>query len=222
MVYNELDKRILLIFIKNPQLGKVKTRIARTTGDKKALSIYQKLLNFTKAITLEVESERWLFYSDFIDNQDFWHSDDFEKKMQSDGDLGIRMESAFQSAFATQASKVLIIGSDCPELTPEIINTAFSQLNIHDFVLGPTLDGGYYLLGMKSMQPEVFKEIEWSTPSVFAKTCEIIENLGKSIAFLPKLNDIDTEEDWLAYKSVTTLNDRPKHKNTKTPKHKLQ
>jgi uncharacterized protein len=208
MVYNFSDKRILLIFIKNPQIGKVKTRIARTTGDEKAMSIYYQLLDFTQKSTLQVKSEKWLFYSDFIDTQDFWDSADFEKKMQSEGDLGIRMENAFKSAFSAEAQKVLIIGSDCPELTPEIINTAFSQLNMHDFVLGPTLDGGYYLLGMKSMNSEIFKNIEWSTPSVFAKTCEIIENFGKTVSFLPKLNDIDTEEDWIVFSN--TLNNRLK------------
>jgi uncharacterized protein len=201
MAYKNVENTILLIFIKNPQLGKVKTRIACTTNDAFALSIYQQLLQTTLENTLKVNHTRWLFYSDFIEKKDNWNEGFFSKKLQNEGDLGQRMEIAFQSAFDSKASKVVIIGSDCPDLSPDIINEAFFQLNSNDFVLGPTFDGGYYLLGMNAFHAEVFRNMAWSTDIVFSTTCRIIQQLDKSVALMPMLNDIDTEADWQRWKS---------------------
>ena len=108
------------------------------------------------------------------------------------------MSHAFKKAFETH-QKVVIIGSDCASLTKEIVEKAYKALNTNPFVIGPAIDGGYYLLGMNQYFPQVFENIEWSTPSVFPKTIEIIENLGKSYFLLPELSDIDTEEDWKKY-----------------------
>lgn len=188
----------LLIFIRNPQSGKVKTRLARTVGDTEALRIYQILLEKTRAAALGVQAERWLFYSDFINTNDDWPESDFSKKIQCRGDLGERMEQAFRKAFGAGAEKVIIIGSDCPELTGEMLQTAFDKLNEADFVLGPVPDGGYYLLGMKALEPPVFHGIEWSTETVLARTLEKIAAVGKACTLLPLLSDVDTEEDWLA------------------------
>jgi rSAM/selenodomain-associated transferase 1 len=189
---------VLLLFNRNPQLGKVKTRVARTVGDTEALRIYHILLEKTRLAALGVEAERWLFYSDFIDTNDDWPETGFSKKIQSGGDLGERMEQAFRVAFEAGAGKVLIIGSDCPELTGEILQMAFDKLDEADFVLGSVPDGGYYLLGMKALEPSVFQDIEWSTETVRVRTLEKIEAAGKSCALLPVLSDVDTEEDWLA------------------------
>ncbi|HRI62333.1 MAG TPA: TIGR04282 family arsenosugar biosynthesis glycosyltransferase [Saprospiraceae bacterium] len=186
----------LLIFIRNPQSGKVKTRLARTAGDAEALRIYHILLKKTRAAALGVQAERWLFYSDFINQNDEWPETDFSKKIQANGDLGERMEQAFRQAFEAGAKKVVIIGSDCPELTGEILQRAFDKLDEADFVLGPASDGGYYLLGMKELEASVFHGIEWSTETVRARTLEKIQAAGKSCALLPVLSDVDTEEDW--------------------------
>ena len=190
--------KVLLIFIRNPQLGKVKTRLARTVGDKKALRIYQILLEKTRAAALGVQAERWLFYSDFINENDEWSQEDFSKKMQIDGDLGERMEQAFRAAFAAGAQRVVIIGSDCLQLTGEMLQAAFDRLEEVDLVLGPVPDGGYYLLGMKELEPSVFYGIEWSTEKVLSQTLEKIRATGKSYILLPALSDVDTEMDWLA------------------------
>jgi rSAM/selenodomain-associated transferase 1 len=186
----------LLLFIRNPQPGRVKTRLARTVGDTEALRIYKILLEKTRDAALGVGAERWLFYSDFIDNNDDWLEADFSKKIQSDGDLGERMQQAFREAFEAGAGKVIIIGSDCPELTREILQMAFDKLDETDLVLGPASDGGYYLLGMKELEPSVFHGIEWSTETVLARTLEKIQAAGKSCALLPVLSDVDTEADW--------------------------
>ena len=113
----------LLVFIRNPQPGKVKTRLARTVGDEEALRIYHILLERTRTAALGVQAERWLFYSDFIDKNDDWPEADFSKKMQTNGDLGGRMEQAFRTAFEAGAKKAVIIGSDCPELTGGLLQT---------------------------------------------------------------------------------------------------
>lgn len=188
----------LLIFIRNPQLGKVKTRLARTVGDAEALRIYRILLEKTRTAALGVQAERWLFYSDFIEKNDGWPDPDFSKKTQANGDLGERMEQAFRTAFEEGAKKVIIIGSDCPQLTGEMLQMAFDKLDKADFVLGPVPDGGYYLLGMKKLEPSVFHDIEWSTETVKIRTLKKIQAAGKSCALLPVLSDVDTEEDWRA------------------------
>ena len=188
----------LLIFIRNAQLGKVKSRLARSVGDEEALRIYHILLEKTRRAALDVQVERWLFYSDFIDTNDDWPETDFQKKIQCSGDLGERMEQAFRVAFGAGVKKAVIIGSDCPELTGEMLQTAFEKLDEADFVLGPVPDGGYYLLGMKQLEPSVFQGIEWSTETVLARTLEKIEAARKSYVLLPLSPDVDTEEDWLA------------------------
>jgi len=95
--------------------------------------------------------------------------------------------------------KVVIIGSDCASLTPAIVKVAFQQLDKHDFVIGPALDGGYYLLGMNQYMPSVFDGIAWSTDSVLADTKQRIKDLKKDYVLLPALSDIDYEEDWIKY-----------------------
>jgi rSAM/selenodomain-associated transferase 1 len=189
-------RRILLIFIRNPLLGKVKTRLAHTVGDAEALRIYQFLLNETRQAALDCRAERWLFYSDYIDPDDAWSSPDFIKKLQSAGDLGDRMSAAFAQAFSAGADRVLIIGSDCPEMDGTLLNKAFDLLDDADYVLGPASDGGYYLLGMKTMHNGVFQHITWSTETVLAETAKRIAAQGKTVTYLPELRDVDTEEDW--------------------------
>ncbi len=194
----------LIIFIKNPIKGKVKTRIAATTGDEKALAIYQQLLNFTCSLTKKIECKRFLFYSDFIEKNDDWNNAFFEKNTQYGDSLGDRMKNAFDFIFSKNIKKVLIIGSDCAELNKKVINDAFNSLDQHDFVIGPADDGGYYLLGMTSFEPTVFDNITWSSNEVLSKTIENIEHLDKNYFLLPVLSDTDTEKDWLRVKHLCT------------------
>lgn len=187
---------LLLILTKNPRLGQVKTRLARTVGDDEALRIYRVLLEKTRQAALGVEATRWLFYSDYLETNDDWPGSHFQKRVQCTGDLGARMEDAFGQAFAAGASKALIIGSDCPGVTGTLLQEAFDRLDDADFVLGPALDGGYYLLGMKQATPALFQGIAWSTAGVCAETLGKIRAVGGSCFLLPELLDVDTEEDW--------------------------
>jgi len=193
-----LNNKALLIFIKNPEKGKVKTRIAKTAGEEKAFQIYLELSKHTRSIAQKLKVNRLLFYSQFINTSDDWESIDFQKYLQVNGDLGDRMAMAFQKAFE-QNQKVVIIGSDCASLSSNIVEEAFAALDSHDFVVGPAKDGGYYLLGMRTFQPSVFNDIEWSTEQVFAHTLRNIKNLDASYALMPILSDIDYWEDWLKY-----------------------
>lgn len=188
----------LIIFIKNIEKGKVKTRLAATVGHDQAMKIYLELLKHTRKIAQSLPVTKLLFYSQFIENEDDWSNNDFEKLLQINAGLGEKMAAAFEEAFK-KYHKVVIVGSDCASLTTEIMEDAFKQLENHDFVIGPALDGGYYLIGMNQFLPAVFENIEWSTETVFPKTVENIEQINKSFALLPTLSDIDYEEDWEKY-----------------------
>lgn len=191
---------ILLIFIRNPVLGAVKTRLAHTVGPERALEIYEFLLDKTRQTALGTKAARWLFYTENEEQMGAWDGHYFEKKRQSEGDLGERMGAAFAEAFRqNRDARVVIIGSDCPDLTPDLLEKAFEALNSFNFVIGPVLDGGYYLLGMRRMEPSVFSGIDWSTERVFEQTVARIEALGCTYQTLPQLRDIDTEADWIEY-----------------------
>ena len=188
----------LLIFVKNPVLGRVKTRIAADTGNEKALSIYRELLKLTRNTASQVRANRFLFYSDFIDNTDDWPDIEFQKRLQSGKDLGERMKNAF-AELQKNGNKCVIIGSDCAELDSELVHQAFELLNTYDAVLGPTADGGYYLLGLRKPLPAVFEDINWSTEKVLDQSIRKIEAQGMTYALLPRLRDIDHEYDWIAW-----------------------
>ncbi|MEQ8525166.1 MAG: TIGR04282 family arsenosugar biosynthesis glycosyltransferase [Gracilimonas sp.] len=192
----------LIIFVKNEEAGKTKTRLAATIGDEQSLEVYQKLLGWTFEQTRNLEVAKEVWYSRFIAENDIWEGGDFKKQLQSGENLGKRMSNAFQESFMEESfQKVVIIGSDCAELSSGIIQQAFQELEEHEFVIGPAEDGGYYLLGMRNFYPEVFEDIEWSTGSVFQETIEKIQELGCSFTTLKELNDVDTIEDWNRVKS---------------------
>ena len=185
----------LIIFVKNPELGKVKTRLARTIGDEKALYIYKLLLEQTFQVTLPVLADKKLYYSEFVQNMDQFNDLVYEKHIQSGDGLGDKMYNAMKHSFGEWAGKVVLIGSDCFELNSGIIEEAFKALEDIDYVLGPAKDGGYYLIGMKELNLEVFQNKEWSTENVFLDTLLDIKNQEKSHYLLPTLSDVDTEED---------------------------
>lgn len=190
---------VLLVFIKNPQLGRVKTRLAESIGEEAALAVYLKLLHYTRTISEKVDAERFVYYADFIDWLDQWSENHFNKKLQTGENLGERMANAFQFVFP-KSKKAIIIGSDCAELDESIIQKAYEALDHNDVVIGPAKDGGYYLLGMNRYFPELFQDISWSTTQVFPETVKRIEENGLSYALLDTLSDIDYENDWVRFK----------------------
>ncbi len=196
--------RALIVFVKNPQLGKVKTRLAKDIGDEKALEVYLQLLQHTLDATLPLPVDKLLYYSSFVDEADMWPATSYQKYVQyPSADLGERMHLAFEQAFAVGYQQVAIIGSDCPGLTTDLLNRAFEQLDDHDFVIGPANDGGYYLLGMKKLQKRLFEHKEWSTSNVMDNTLWDIKALQMTYSMLPMLNDIDNKEDLLEFQQLT-------------------
>ena len=190
-----MDKNLLIIFIKNPVEGKVKTRLGSSIGSTNALLVYKKLLAHTREVASQVEANRQVWYSSMIDHRDSWNKERFDKKLQSGSDLGERMSAAFQKAFEDGYENVVIIGSDCADIASRHIKDAFHALNTKDAVIGPSKDGGYYLLGISKYTPDIFTGISWSTQEVLEQTVSCFENLGLSYSVLDVLNDIDTIED---------------------------
>lgn len=183
----------LIVFVKNPVLGTVKTRLANSIGDEKALEVYQDLVEKCRNECLEVNAERHLFYSKQI-AKDSWDEIAFSKHLQSDGDLGDKITDAFRKTFKEQG-KVIIIGSDCYDLDAAVIEEAFQKLDFSDVVIGPANDGGYYLLGTKFFHPELFQNITWSTELVLKETIQQANSKNLSVNLLKELIDLDTLED---------------------------
>ena len=186
-------KNCILIFTRNLKLGKVKTRLAKTIGDEKALEIYQFLVQKTKQISDQVQVKKRVYYDQSIPENDFWNSEDYQKFLQKGTDLGSRMYQAFLQTFQSDFEKVIIIGSDLYDLTPKIISEAFQELDKNDVVIGPAEDGGYYLLGMKVLHPPIFKNKNWGTDSVRKETLADLKE--KKVFLLEELNDVDIFED---------------------------
>lgn len=198
----------LIVFVKNPEPGKVKTRLASEIGDELAFHIYLKLLRHTHETALAVNAERYVFYSSYIPSDDLFEEPHFHRMLQQGAkspsekpnDLGIRMRNAFEEVFALGHSEVAIIGSDCPDLSPGIIENCFKSLRSNDAVFGPADDGGYYLLGLKSLIPRLFVNKDWSTSSVLKDSIGDLGELNLNFTCLDVLADIDTLEDLKKHK----------------------
>ncbi|MBT8210168.1 MAG: TIGR04282 family arsenosugar biosynthesis glycosyltransferase [Eudoraea sp.] len=187
------SKDLLLIFTRNPELGKCKTRLAATIGDRAALEIYKFLLSHTAQITSELKVDKAVYYSNSIATDDVWHAEKYLKKLQQGSTLGERMKHAWEWALGEKYQKIIIIGSDIYDLSPEDLEMAFKTLDKHDFVVGPASDGGYYLLGMSNYREEVFQNKDWGTETVLQDTLQDLK--GESVYLLPVRNDVDVYED---------------------------
>ena len=195
-----MDEDKLIVFVKAARAGAVKTRLAKSIGAAAAVAAYRQLvetlLNQLRGLSgVEVcfspddaagEVQRWLDES--------WHS-----QPQGDGDLGQRLQAAFQRAFDAGAKRVAIIGSDCPAIRVEDIREAWSGLQTHDVVLGPATDGGYWLVGLRQIQPGLFRGVHWSTDTVFTETFQRAQLAGLRVQLLRELADVDTEAEWRAF-----------------------
>jgi rSAM/selenodomain-associated transferase 1 len=187
----------LLIFARQPMLGRVKTRLAADIGDEAALAVYCELLGMT-ATAVEaagVPATVWLADAPELPTAELPEWPGLPWQRQPPGDLGHRMAAAFVAAFAAGAPAVAIIGTDCPGLRAVHLEQAFELLKDHDVVLGPTADGGYYLLAMNELHSPLFADKEWSTATVRTATLADAARLGLRVALLPELADIDTVAD---------------------------
>ncbi|MGS0748774.1 TIGR04282 family arsenosugar biosynthesis glycosyltransferase [Halpernia sp. GG3] len=195
----------LIIFAKNKIEGQVKTRLAATLGNEMAMEIYNQLLETLYQNIQFLEAEKFVYYSSFIED-DIWRNDFYDKKIQTGDDLGERMRNAFAKVFKNTDNfsdqKVILIGTDCPDVNHNILETAYEKLKDFDIVIGPALDGGYYLLGMKSENSFLFKNIKWSTDQVLSQTIEHLKENNLSYFLLPELSDIDEEKDLIHFENL--------------------
>ena len=198
-----MKKNRIIVFVKNAISGKVKTRLAKTIGDDEALNVYLTLLKETKKAILNLKADKEIWYAWEIGNEDIWNEDQFNKRVQVNGDLGNKMSHAFKTSFEEGLEKVILIGSDCPTLTTGIIEEAYEMLNKNDVVVGPSKDGGYYLIGMSAYKQELFEDISWSTELVMEQTESRASKNGITLGKLQFLNDIDNEDDWNVYLNST-------------------
>ncbi|MEX0290611.1 MAG: TIGR04282 family arsenosugar biosynthesis glycosyltransferase [Flavobacteriaceae bacterium] len=184
---------LLLIFTRNPELGKCKTRLAATIGDPAALEVYRFLLQHTVNITQRLKVSKTVYYSEAIWENDIWPKRTYAKALQKGSDLGERMAQAFRDGFKAGYKRIIIIGSDMYDLSPEDLEKAFDCLKTNDFVLGPANDGGYYLMGMKAFKPALFKDKSWGMSSVLSSSLNDLKD--EKVALLEPRNDIDVYED---------------------------
>jgi rSAM/selenodomain-associated transferase 1 len=195
--------RLLVVFSKNAVRGTVKTRLAATVGADTAFEVFCKLLHHTQSVVRQVRADKIVYYTDTLEDATAWGPGTATALQQGD-DLGERMRQAFAAGFRQGYVRVVIIGTDCPNLDAPLLDSAFGALDTAEVVIGPAFDGGYYLLGMKTLHEELFRGIAWSTSTVYTSTLEQCRQAGLSYTALPLLHDIDEEADLVHLDAVRT------------------
>jgi len=195
----ELDDRCLLFFVKHPQRGKVKTRLAAVIGDDSAVSVYK---NMVEQMLPKLKKGTFPLYICFFPKNaqkpiEHWLGKQYCYVPQKGKDLGERMRNGLAEAFSMGYKRVVLIGSDIPGLRIKYINEAFKSLKEMDAVIGPAYDGGYYLIGFKekTFSPQIFEGIAWGTKNVFNETMKTLKRIRRVVHILPYQRDIDTAED---------------------------
>lgn len=195
-------RRSLVIFARVPEAGKVKTRIAAELGDEDALSAYRRLAELVIGAVQQAGT-----YSVTVSytpdgggrTMGEWLGPSVGLRPQGGGDLGTRMAAAIAHAMQLGAQGVVVIGTDCPDVTGSVIEHAFDRLTTADVVLGPASDGGYYLIGMTRLHLPLFERVPWSSERTLRVTLERARAIGLSVALLEERRDIDTADDWRAW-----------------------
>ncbi|MGB5984625.1 MAG: TIGR04282 family arsenosugar biosynthesis glycosyltransferase [Desulfobacterales bacterium] len=195
----------LILFTRYPRAGTTKTRLIPVLGAQGAADLQRRMTQRILEAARRVAEQRSLVIEVDYSGGDMaamaqWLGSDLEYRPQSSGDIGRRMAAALTWALTPPRQTAVLMGTDIPDITPEIITCAFDRLRQTDLVLGPTRDGGYYLIGMTSQSasrllPRIFEGIAWSTPTVVAATREIARRLGATMTELPLLRDVDRPED---------------------------
>mgnify|MGYP001060630795 CR=1 FL=1 len=205
-----MTKELVIVFVKNIKLGTVKTRLAKTIGDMGAFEVYKELVKITEKATAKVKADKRIYFSDVIVD-DTWHG--FDKFVQKGEDLGVRMKNAFAKGFDDGYERIVLIGSDLPDITAAHISDGLKALEKSNTVFGPAVDGGYYLIGLSKLYHCVFENKPWSSANLFEETVQELNKKAISFSTLDTLNDIDTYEDLMAssfYKSNVKLQEKIK------------
>jgi len=197
----------LIVFIKAPRPGTVKTRLARTIGAEPACAAYRRIVATLLARLHSLGAVELCFHpDDALAEVQPWLRPGWTAAPQGGGDLGQRLQLAFQRAVAAGSRRVLVIGSDCPAVTLADLREAWDSLRARDVALGRASDGGYWLIGLREVQPDLFRDIPWSTENVFAETAQRIRRGGLTLHLLRELSDVDTEADWRSFLATQNRN----------------
>lgn len=193
-------KERLIIFTRYPEPGKTKTRLIPALGAQGAAALQRQMTEHTLLQVRELQSFYPLsvevrFAGGDLSLMQNWLGSDLIYQPQGEGDLGSRMARSLSCAFQEGLDRAAIIGTDCPGLNAHSIADAFNQLHSHDLVLGPAIDGGYYLISLRCFIKELFSSIDWGTAQVLQQTVDIAKRLDLSVAYLPRLADVDRPED---------------------------
>lgn len=196
---NRTKDKLIIFFVKSADTGHVKTRLADRIGDNLATELYKSFALDTLAFVTKLKANLQIhFWPEDKKNQlESWIGTQYDLTPQKGQGLGQRMKNAFLHAFENDFNRVIIIGSDSPDLPSEFIDQAFEELKSYDAVIGPAIDGGYYLIGFtkNSFCSQSFENITWSSQLVLDQTLEILKKHNKKIFLLPGWNDIDTADD---------------------------
>lgn len=192
----------LVVFARVPEVGRVKTRLAATIGESAATAAYVALAERVVAAVRQGESYSLAVAYTPADGEGAmreWLGGSIALRPQCPGELGARMAAAIEGAIGAGARRVVIIGTDCPDITAAVVEEAFERLATVDVVLGPATDGGYYLIGMSRLHAALFDGVPWSSPRTLEATLERARASGLSVALLEERRDIDTADDWHAW-----------------------
>lgn len=190
-------KRCLIVFAREPKKGRVKTRLKSALSETACLNLYKAFLRDTLNLAQKVKAQEYVIAYDSIDGaKPYLRSiaPAFNFYRQEGKDLGQRIHNAFKYAHAIKADKSVIIGSDSPELPVNLIKAAFQKLDKYDLVLGPSEDGGYYLIGLKYPCEELFRDVRWGSGDVLNATLKKARGLRKKYFLLDKWYDVDDAE----------------------------
>ncbi len=190
-----MSKEVLSIFVKNLIPGTVKKRLAKDLGIDLAIEIYKELVGITAETTDILEINKCVYYSDYIESNDQFDDAKYQKHIQEGKDLGQRMQNCFYDAFELDFDKMILIGSDTPDITDQIISQGFAELDKHDIIIGPAQDGGFYLIGMKKPHENLLNKRTYGHEKVLNELLDEIENRNLSVFKLPTLIDIDVKDD---------------------------
>lgn len=193
-----MTEQALIVFLKHPEPGRVKTRLIPALGKETAAELYrvmaEEVLRATVPPAGEYETLAFFAPPEAAKDMRTWLPG-LRLRAQSGGDLGERMSTAFGRVFERGAGRVAIIGTDAPGVTSDVVTGALAALDRAPVVLGPAEDGGYYLLALRELHPELFQDMEWSTPTVLEETLRRAQAAGLAVHRLPTLRDVDTVED---------------------------
>ncbi len=201
-----MAKRRLIVFVKAPRPGLVKTRLASSIGPEQAANAYRQLAEQLFQNLAPLAGVDLRFTPDDARSEiEPWLRPGWTLSPQGEGGLGERLNNAFLSAFQAGCDQVAIVGSDCPDVTGGDISAAWEKLGSHDAVFGPATDGGYWLVALRAPAPPLFDEIEWSTDRVLAQSLAAACNSHLSATLLEEKTDIDTLEEWTQWQSKNGL-----------------